>query len=237
MIQHASLYVTTQKTIDLRIRNFIIKMMSLLFNMQSRFVIAFLPRRMHLLISWLQSPSAVTLKTKKIKSVAVSTFSPSFCHEVMELDAKILVVWMWSFKLSFSLSSFTLIKRFFSSSSLSAIRVVSFAYLRLLIFLLAILFKLVAYAAWHLAWCMGFPGGSDGKESAYNVEDLSLIPGLGRSLGERNGNPLQYSWIPWTEDAAAAAKSLQLCPTLCDSINGRPPGSPVPGILQAKMLE
>ena len=142
---------------------------------------------------------------------------------------------MLNFKPAFSLSSFTLNKRLFSSSLLSAIRVVS--YLRLLIFLLAILFKLVAYASWHLAWCMGFPSGSDGKESAYNVEDLSLISGLGRSLGERNGNPLQYSWIPWTEDAAAAAKSLQLCPTLCDSIKSRTPGSPVPGILQERMLE
>ena len=190
VIQHSPLYMTSQKTIDLNIRTFLSKMMSLLFNMQSRFIIAFLPRRMHLLISWLQSPSAVTLEPKKIKSVAASTFPPSFCHEVMGLDAKILVFWMWSFKLSFSLSFFTFIKRFFRSSSLSAIRV---AYLRLLIFLLAILFKLVVHAAWHLAWCMGFPGGSDGMKSAYNVEDPSLTPGLGRSFGGRNGNPLQYS--------------------------------------------
>ena len=61
--------------------------MSLLFNMLSRFVIAFLPRRKHLLISWLQSPSAEILKPKKIKSVTVSIVSPSVCHEVMELDA------------------------------------------------------------------------------------------------------------------------------------------------------
>ena len=113
--------------------------MSLLLNMLSRFVIAFLPKSKHLLISWLQSPSAVILEPKKRKSVTASTFSPSICHEVMGLDAKILVFLMVSFKPAFSLSSFTLIKRFFSSSSLYAFRVVSSAYLRLLIFLSAIL--------------------------------------------------------------------------------------------------
>ena len=85
------------------------------------------------------SPSTVILEPKKIKDATVSTFPPSICHEVMGLDALILVFLMLSFKRAFSLSSFTLIKRFFSSSSPSALRVVSFAYLRLLIFLLAIL--------------------------------------------------------------------------------------------------
>ena len=66
-------------------------MMSLLFNMLSRFVTAFLPRSKCLLISWLQSLSAVILEPKKIKSVTVSIVSPSICHEVMDLDAKILV--------------------------------------------------------------------------------------------------------------------------------------------------
>ena len=65
--------------------------MSLLFNMLSRLVISFLPRSKHLLISWLQSPSAVILEPPKIKSVIVSTVSPSFCHEVMGPDAMILV--------------------------------------------------------------------------------------------------------------------------------------------------
>ena len=65
--------------------------MSLLFNMLFRLVIAFLPRNKHLLISWLQSPSAVILETKKIKSVTVSIVSPFICHEVMGLDAMILV--------------------------------------------------------------------------------------------------------------------------------------------------
>ena len=67
------------------------KVMSLLFNMLSSFVIAFLPRSKHLLMSWLQSPSAVILEPKKIKFVTVSTFSPSICLEVMGPDARILV--------------------------------------------------------------------------------------------------------------------------------------------------
>ena len=113
--------------------------MSLLFNMLSRLVITFLPRNKHLLTSWLQSPSAVILDPLKIKSDTVSTVSPSISHEVMVPDAMILVFWMLSFKTTFSLSSFTFIKRLFSSSSLSAIRVVSSAYLGLLIFLPAIL--------------------------------------------------------------------------------------------------
>ena len=83
--------------------------------------------------SWLQSPSAVILEPKKIKSVTSSTFSPSICHEVIGPDAMVLALWMLSFKPAFSLSSFTLIKRLFSSPSLYAIRVVSSEYLRLLI--------------------------------------------------------------------------------------------------------
>ena len=79
------------------------------------------------------------LKPSKIKSATVSTVSPSICHEVMGPDAMILVFWMLNFKRTFSLSSFTFIKKLFSSSSLSAIRVVSSAYLRLVLFLLAIL--------------------------------------------------------------------------------------------------
>ena len=113
--------------------------MSLLFNMLSMFVITFLTRSKHLLISWLQLPSTVILEPPKIKSVIVSTFSPSICHEVMELDAMVFVFLMLHFKPSFSLFFFTFIKRLFSSSSLSAIRVVSSAYLGLFIFLPAIL--------------------------------------------------------------------------------------------------
>ena len=83
--------MTTGKTIALTRRTFVGKVMSLLFNMMSRLVIAFLPRSKHLLILWLQSLSTVILEPKKIKSVTVSTFPPSICHEVKGLDAMILV--------------------------------------------------------------------------------------------------------------------------------------------------
>ena len=96
--------------------DFVGKIMSLLFNMLSRVVIPFLPRSKHLLISWLQSPSAVILEPKKIKSITVSIVSPSICHEVMGPDAVILVFWMLSFKPTFSFYSFTFFKRVFSSS-------------------------------------------------------------------------------------------------------------------------
>ena len=83
--------MTTGKTIALTRWTFVGKVMSLLFNMLSRLVIAFLPGSKHLLISWLQSPSAVILELQKIKSVTVSTVSPSICHELMGLDAMILI--------------------------------------------------------------------------------------------------------------------------------------------------
>ena len=98
---------TTRKTIALTIQTFVSKVMSLLFNTLSRFVITFLPKSKCLLIWWLQSPSAVTLEIKKMKSETVSTFSPSICREVMGPDAKILVFWMLSFKPAFSVSFFS----------------------------------------------------------------------------------------------------------------------------------
>ena len=128
--------MTPAKTIALTICTFVGKVMSLLINMLSRFVIPFLAGSKFLSISWLKSPSTVILEHKKVKSVIVSPF---LCHEVMEPDVMILVFWMLSFKPAFSLSFLTFIKRLFSSSSLSAIMVVSSAYLRLLIFLPAIL--------------------------------------------------------------------------------------------------
>ena len=117
------------------------------------------------------APSAMILEPKKIKSLIVS---PSIYHEVMGLDAMILVFWILSFMPVFSLSSYTFIKRFFSSSLLSAIRVVSSAYLRLLIFLPAIVIPACAlsspafhmiYSAYKLSkqgdniqpWCTPFP--------------------------------------------------------------------------------
>ena len=91
IVQLSHPYMTTGKNIDLTRWTFVGKVMSLLFNMLSRLVITFLPRSKHLLISWLQSPSAVILDPKKIKSDTVSTVSPSICHEVMGPDAMILV--------------------------------------------------------------------------------------------------------------------------------------------------
>ena len=99
-------YMTTGKTIALTRRTFVGKVMSLLFNMLSNLVITLLPRSKHLLISWLQSPSAVILEPQKIKSDTVSTVSPSISHEVMGQYAMVLVFWMLNFKPIFSLSSF-----------------------------------------------------------------------------------------------------------------------------------
>ena len=174
MVQFSHPYTTTAKTIALTIGTFVGKVMFLLLNILSRFVIAFLPRSKYLLISWLQSLSAVNLEPKKIKYVTISISSPSICHEVMGLDAMILVFWVLSFKSTFSLSSFTLIKRLFSSSSVSAIRVLLSAYLRLLVFLPATLITVgdssspvfhMMYSAYKLnkqgdniqPWCTTFP--------------------------------------------------------------------------------
>ena len=116
MVQLSHPYMTTGRTIALTRWIFVGKVMSLLFNMLSRLVIAFLPKSNHLLISWLQSPSAIILEFKKRKSVTVSIISPSACHEVMGPDIMIFVIWILCFKPTFSLSSFTLLKRMFSSS-------------------------------------------------------------------------------------------------------------------------
>ena len=91
IVQLSHPYMTTRKTIALTRWIFVGKVMALLFNMLSRLGIAFLPRSKHLLISWLQSPSAVILELKKIKSLTVSIVSPSIPHEVMGPEAMILV--------------------------------------------------------------------------------------------------------------------------------------------------
>jgi len=141
MAQLSHPYMTTGKTIALTTQTPVSKVMSLYFNMLSRFVIPFHPKSKSFNLM-----TAVTICSdfgpRKIKSVSI--VSPSICHEVMALDAMIFVFWMLSFRPAYSPSSFTFIKRVFSSSSLSVIRVVSevidiFAYLRLLIFLPAIL--------------------------------------------------------------------------------------------------
>ena len=129
------------------------RVFNMVFNMLSRLVIAFLVRRKHLLISWLQSPSAVILEPKRRKSITASTFSPSVCHEVMGPDAIILVFWMLSFKPAFSF--------FFSPSSRGSL--VSLHFLPLEWYHLRIwdcwyfswqsYFQLITYPAQHLSWC------------------------------------------------------------------------------------
>ena len=127
--------------------------MSLLFNMLSGFVIAFLPRS-----KCLNFKTAVTICSdfgaQETKSVTVSNVSPSICREEMGLDSMILVFWMLGFKSAFSLSSFTFNKRLFRSYLLSAIRVVSYACLRFLIFLLVILIPACASSspAFHVMY-------------------------------------------------------------------------------------
>ena len=99
ILQHSAFFIvqlshpcmTPGKTIALTRWTFVGKVRSLLFNMLPRLVMAFLPSSKRLLISWLQSPSAVTLELQKIKSVTVSIISPSFCHEVMGPDSMILI--------------------------------------------------------------------------------------------------------------------------------------------------
>ena len=189
IVQLAHPYMTTGKTIALTKWTFDGKIMSLLFNMLSntRLVTAFLPRGKSLLTSWPQSPSAVILEPKKTKSITVSIVSPSICHEVRSPEAMIFVFWMLSFKPAFSFSYFTFIKRLFSSSSLSAIRVVSLAYL--MMYLMTYLLHII--------------GG---------IRDACSIPGSGRSLGEGKCNPLQCSCLEKPMDrgawwAAGVAKS------------------------------
>ena len=161
MVQLSHPYMTTRKTIALTTGTFVGNVMSLLFSMLSRFLTAFIPKRKHFLISWLQSPSAVILEVKKIKSVTISIFCPSIFHEVIGPDAMIFFFGKLNIKPAFSsplspssrwkleASNFYLTfyktrqlatwLQVFTSSSLSVIGVVSSEYLRLLLFLLAIL--------------------------------------------------------------------------------------------------
>ena len=132
---------------------------------------------------------------KKKNCITVSTVSPSICHKVMGLDALTFVFWMLSFKPTYSLSSFTFVKRLFSSSLLSVIRVESSAYLSLLIFLLGILIPVCASSLIFKNSIKVFLGVSDGKESVCNAGDQGSVSKLGRSRGEGNGYPLQHSCL------------------------------------------
>ena len=91
MVQLWHPYMTARKTVALTMQTFVSKVVSLLFNMLSRLVVVFLPKSKHLLILWLQSPSAVILESKKIKSVIVSLLSPSMSYEMMGPDAMIFI--------------------------------------------------------------------------------------------------------------------------------------------------
>ena len=163
MVQLSHPYMTTGKTIALTILILISKLMSLLFNMLSGFVIAFLPRNKSLNFT-----AAVNVHNdfgaQENKTCHCSHFSPSICHEVMGLGAMISVFLMLNFKPAFSLSFFTLIKSF-SSSSLSALGWyhLSSAYLRLLIFLLAILSS--ACDSSSPAFCMMYSAYKLNKQS------------------------------------------------------------------------
>ena len=137
MVQLLHLYMTTGKTIALTIWTFVSKVMCLCFsNMLSRFIMGSVPGS-----KYLNFMATVTVSNhfgaQEDKTCHCFCFSPSICHEVMGADAMILV--FLSFKSAFSCSSFTFFKRLFSSSSLSALRVISSAYLGLLIFLLVVL--------------------------------------------------------------------------------------------------
>ena len=159
--------------------------------MLSRLVITFLPRSKCLLISRLQSPSAVILEIQKINSLTVSIVSPSICHEVMGPDAMILVFWMLSFKPTLSLSSLTFIRRLFSSSSLSALRVVSSASLRLLKFLL------------HVQWLRIHLQVQGSRRQG-------SIPSFWRSPGERMvTQPSVRPEIPWTEQQSMGSQRVR----------------------------
>ena len=182
--------MTTGKTIALTTQICISKMMFLLFIMLSRFVIAFLPRSKCLLISQLQLLSAVILEPEKIKSATIFHCFPVYWHEVMGPDAMILVFWMLSFKPASSLSSFTFIKRHFNSSSLSAIRVVSFACLRLLLFLCPILIAPCASSSpVYLTYMLLCPWEM-GEMSI--TSDTQMTPAYGRKQ-RRTKEPLDES--------------------------------------------
>ena len=152
MVQLLHPYMTTGKTIALTRCTLVGKVTSLLFNILSRLVIAFLPRIKRLLISWLQSLSTVIVQSKKIKSVTVSIVSSSICHEKMGPDAMILVFWMLSFKPTFSLSSLSsrgcLVLLHFLPSGWCHLHIWGYWYLSQQSW-----FQLVLHPAWHFTWC------------------------------------------------------------------------------------
>ena len=207
--------------------------------MLSGFVIVFLPRSKHLLISWLQSPSAVISEPKKLKSLTVSIVSPTICHEMMGPDAMILVLWMLSFKAIFSLSSFTFIKRLFSSSSLSDIRVVSSAYLRLLIFLPATLIPACASSSSAFLLMYSAAAAAKSLQSLKSVQPHSWqptrFPGPWDSPGKNTG--VNCHFLLQCMTVKSESKVAQSCPTLGDPMDCSLPGFSIHGIFQGRVLE
>ena len=144
--------MTTGKTIALTRQTFVGKVMSLLFNMLSRFVIAFLPRSKHLLISRLQSPSSVNLEPQKIKSVTVSIVSAYICHQVVRPDAMIFFFWMLSQLFHSPLSSpsrGSLVPLWFLPKRSCNLHTWGYWY-----FSQQSWFHLVLHPAWHFIWCI-----------------------------------------------------------------------------------
>ena len=177
--------------------------------MLSRLVIAFLPRSKHLLIPWLQSPSAVILEPKKVKSVTVSIVSSSTCHEVMGPDAVILVFWILNFKPAFSLSFlFHFRQGLFISSSLSVIRVVPSAYLRLLIFLLATLIPACASsnAAFHImysAYKLNKQGDNiQPWHTSFPVWNQSVVPCLVLTVASWSAHRFLRRQVRWSASSS-----------------------------------
>ena len=190
-------------------------MLSLLFSMLSRLVISFSPRSKHLLISWLQSPSAVMLEPKKIKSVTVSIVSPSICHEVMGPDARIFVFWMLSFKPTFSLSSFIFIKRLFSSSLLYAIRVVVILSNSYVLPFSSYLQSFPASESFPMSWFFASHGQSIGVSASTSVLPMNIqdwLP-LGRA-GQISWDSQEYSPSPEFKSINSLALSFLYDPTL-----------------------
>ena len=153
MVQLSHPYMITGKTIALTIRTFDSKVVSLIFNMLSRLLIAFLPRSKCLLISWLQSPSTVIFEPKKIKSVTTSPLFPYICHEVVGSDDIILVFWCW---VSSQLFHSPLLPS--STGSLVPFHFLPLEWQHLhtwgcWYFSWQSWFQLVIHAAWHFTWC------------------------------------------------------------------------------------
>ena len=205
--------------------------MSLLLNMLSRLVIAFLASSKYLWFHGCSHHLQWFLEPPKIKSATASTVSPSISHEVKGLDAMILIFWMLSCKPTSSLSSFTFIKRFFSSSLLSSIKVVSSAYLRLLIFLPAVLIPacvssspafLMMYSAYKLnkqgdsvqTWCTPF---SVWNKSVVPCPVLTVASWhtyrfLKRQVSQEDGIPISFRIfhsLLWTTQSKALEESIK----------------------------